>query len=228
MICLVGRIGVMEGGKMMASGELGDEMNVDDSRRHSRRTALKTGVALGVGVTAWAVPQIGSLGGTPVYAAVCTAPLTGTFLDCVNTEASCPAGTIGYKPLGVTTFQTDGSISFNFNGNNVKGCVPGASVNIVKPSSQAGCRLTVIVHQNNCSSWTQDPYWDASSGPNGAILQGDGTAIVERGRASSSFTAGGNVALPEILCGSGSPFPCGIFTSFVVECTTSAVCIPTT
>lgn len=38
----------------------------------SRRTALKAGVAAGVGAVAWTGPTISSLGGTPAYAMACT------------------------------------------------------------------------------------------------------------------------------------------------------------
>lgn len=44
----------------------------ETKRGLSRRTALKAGVAAGVGAVAWTGPTISSLGGTPAYAMACT------------------------------------------------------------------------------------------------------------------------------------------------------------
>ncbi len=67
----------------------------------SRRTALKAGVATGVGLVAWSSPSITSLGGTPAYALGCTFvqvfSLTG---GCRNTtqQSGC-TGPFSFQPL---------------------------------------------------------------------------------------------------------------------------------
>ena len=49
-----------------------------DAGALSRRTALKAGVAAGVGAVAWSGMSITSLGGTPAYAAGCTGVITSS------------------------------------------------------------------------------------------------------------------------------------------------------
>jgi hypothetical protein len=66
----------------------------------SRRTALKAGVAAGVGVVAWSAPSITSLGGTPVYAAGCTFVEVFSLTDgCRNTTQGTCTGPFSFQPL---------------------------------------------------------------------------------------------------------------------------------
>lgn len=77
----------------------------------SRRSALKMGVAAGVGVVAWSGPTITSLGGTPVYAAGCTfVQEIDLSAGCRNTaQANCGSGTatIKYLPLAMPPGYAD-------------------------------------------------------------------------------------------------------------------------
>ncbi len=60
-------------------------------RRLSRRTALKTGAAVGVGVAAWSGATVTSLGGTPAYAAGCTGVINVDIAGgCRNTDQGTP------------------------------------------------------------------------------------------------------------------------------------------
>lgn len=78
----------------------------------SRRTALKAGVGLGVGVAAWSGPTITSLGGTPVYAAGCTFAVDRRISgDDRNTDQSAQCskvGGFGYHELPVFTNMPTG------------------------------------------------------------------------------------------------------------------------
>lgn len=67
--------GVCEKAEMAEMAEM-EEFQSREVSRISRRTALKVGVAAGVGVAAWGGPQIGRIGSQPAYAEHCT---PGTF-----------------------------------------------------------------------------------------------------------------------------------------------------
>jgi hypothetical protein len=92
-----------------------DEManRSQESSGLNRRRLLKGAAAAGVGVAAWSVPSITSLGGTPVYAAACTGGKTETVLGTRNTDnGGCGTGntkTVRYKPP--TTNQCSSSPS---------------------------------------------------------------------------------------------------------------------
>lgn len=92
----------------------------------TRRTALKAGVAAGVGVAAWTGPQIGRLGATPAYAAHCTPnQFTTTNFSINKTQVnwgnSCNSGDSGtYGNFGApetlsngVIFDADGGCSQN-------------------------------------------------------------------------------------------------------------------
>jgi hypothetical protein len=54
-----------------------------------RRGLLKVAAAAGIGVAAWSTPGITSLGGTPVYAAVCTFATTPIEYRSNDNEVTC-------------------------------------------------------------------------------------------------------------------------------------------
>lgn len=200
--------------------------NSGGTARHSRRTALKTGVAVGIGAAAWAGPQIGPLGVTPAYATHCTAPLFGYFIDCTNNFSGCTNG-VGYKPID-GTFGTGGILDSLFP-NSGKCPEDSPQVSIKVPSNFAGCRLTVVVHAGNCSkSWT----WNNTGA--GYINQCPPTLPVatscEKARASTAGVIGagvtGTVTMPTIACNGagGGTIACNLFWSAIVECSVSTTC----
>lgn len=126
-----------------------------------RRGLLKGAVAAGVGVAAWSAPSITSLGGTPVYAAVCTQPVNVFGVNVRNTDCGgCPQ-TIRYKDF--STNQCTLSNPFPFatslknnstctaNPNPSGSCPPNAHVSVAGTPAGQTCKVRVIVQQNNCA-----------------------------------------------------------------------------
>lgn len=203
-----------------------NEMNEQDSTlggRQSRRTALKAGVAVGVGALAWGGPQIGPLGVTPAYATHCTAPLFGFFIGCNNTIAGCTDG-VGYKPIS-GSFGTGGQLTSLFP--QAGGCPedsPQATIKV--PTGFAGCRLTVVVHEGNCKNdWT---WVNSGAGYINGQFCVNGACELDRASTGGVIGAGvtGTVTLPTVTCNGagGGTIDCGVFWSAIVECSTSTTC----
>lgn len=138
--------------------------HVEDSTPGSgvdRRRLLKGAVAAGVGVAAWGTPSISSLGGTPVYAAVCTQPVNVFGVNVRNTDCGgCPT-TIRYKdfstsqctisnPFPFATSLKDNS-ACNVNPKPAGSCPPNAHVSVAGTPAGQTCKVRVTVQQNNCA-----------------------------------------------------------------------------
>jgi hypothetical protein len=185
-----------------------------DAARLSRRRALKAGAALGVGVTAWAGPQIGRMGATPAYAAACTVPFTTVaFGSCKSTSCpdSCNSGTAKYISVGAD------SVSGTVNGGTVTAVVPATGTTascagptargqatLTVPNTTGQCRLFVEVYEGNNQCKNRDASALKGSAPTLAVLGGKS----------------GNVSLPDVNCGSFAKSS-NLFTLLSIQCTTS-------
>lgn len=195
-------------------GDVGEVDDASESARLSRRRALKAGAALGVGVTAWAGPQIGRMGATPAYAAACTVPFsTVKFGACESSKCpdECDSGTEKYIKLTTTT------VSGTVNGGTVTATVPAASTSnlcsgptlrgkasITVPNTTGQCRLEVVVYDGNnqCKDQTE------------ANVKGRSVTLAVLGGQS------GTVDLPNIPCGSYAD-KSSLFSRVNIQCTTS-------
>lgn len=131
----------------------------------SRRTALKAGIGVGVGLTAWSAPSITALGGTPVYASGCTFVETFNVTGCRNTTQGSCTGPFRYQPLS----SPGGGYTFIQNtGNNVCCDAPGNKAVLQMPSG-IECAATVSLYLgNNCG--TIAPFDTESYGPSTGTL----------------------------------------------------------
>jgi hypothetical protein len=133
-----------------------------------RRKLLKGAAAVGVGVTAWSVPDITSLGSTPVYAQVCTAPVTYYEASNRNTSCSCGTPNQGIKHAKYSKFKTacagttypgvvelrSGSCTGALIGESGE-CAPpegAAGVCVGNPPGGQTCRIVVRAEQGNCGA----------------------------------------------------------------------------
>jgi hypothetical protein len=119
---------------------------------NSRRTVLKAGVATGVGLVAWSVPSITSLGGTPVYAAGCTFVQNFKVANCRNTTRQTCGETIpfSYQPL-------DAPISgFSWATNVGNTCCNNGGFAKLNIPAGLECKATVSIYPKNgdCTSGT--------------------------------------------------------------------------
>jgi hypothetical protein len=120
----------------------------DESRSSSRRTALKAGVGVGVGLLAWSGPTITSLGGTPAYAVGCTfatnVNLTGGCRNTDQAECGGDGSTIAYHPI-TPTLPPGYSVSTNI-GNQFCNGVAGPTVTVTYPAGIT-CTVTMRIAQ---------------------------------------------------------------------------------
>ncbi len=186
----------------------------------NRRRLLKGAAAAGVGVAVWTSPSITSLGGTPAYAAMCTAGFTSYELGTTNTSCNCNpnAGTPGpkvanYKPLDSTRCGTGPTFPGTFSlrkgscggaaVTNSGACPPGyggtdnAGICVQPTNSSLFCRTEVRVYTGGACSTGFTQYF-------GAI--GTGTAFLP---------------LPGIPCQSEG----NIFYSVFVRCSVERECL---
>lgn len=193
--------------------EVGEAADAAEAARISRRRALKAGAALGVGVTAWAGPQIGRMGATPAYAAACTVPFsTVAFGECKNT--SCPTECDdGTKYIRVGPDSVSGTV----NGGTVTAVVPApgttnlcggpknrGQARLSVPNTTGQCRLRVEVYEGNNECKNRDQ---------SALKASSATLAVLGGKT-------GNVDLPNVNCGSFAKSS-NLFTLLSIQCTTS-------
>lgn len=189
---------------------VGGENREGSSDGVDRRRLLKGAVAAGVGVAAWSAPSITSLGGTPVYAAVCTAPLNVFNLNVRNTDCGGCTNSIRFKDwttnqCPIDNFPPGAALAKDACGGAVPPsglCPPNAGVCVGGVPSGQTCVVRVIVQENNCG----------------------GTAILSA--VSAQFSGATWVALPGgITCqaaGGGN-----LFTRIQIVCSRQPQCLPT-
>lgn len=177
----------------------------NESTSVGRRKLLKGAVATGVGVAAWSAPSITSIGGTPVYAAVCTAPVTTFEAGSRNTDCGGCSGPIRYKQwstsqcagtpfpgTAILTTSTGSPAPSN-------GLCPGdAYVSVSGAPPGQFCVVTVTVYLGNCS---------------GTPIDGGSTPPFSGG--------GGIVPLPAVSC---NP-PNNKFLRVQVRCSRQVACL---
>lgn len=197
---------------------MGDQENSqieDGTGGVDRRMLLKGAIATGVGVAAWSVPSITSLGGTPAYAAVCTVGFTTYNLNVRNTDCGpCAGDAVRYKPWTTNQCPTDNyspgaALASKRCGGPTGGdgvCPPDAGVCVGGVPTGQVCKLRVIIQQGNCG----DP--------------------PIRSALSASFTTATFVPLPAVVCGplpDGTNLPGNIFARIQIVCSTQEACLPT-
>lgn len=183
----------------------------------NRRSMLKGAVAAGVGVAAWSVPSITSLGGTPVYAAVCTVGFDTYVLNVRNTDCGGCSDSVRVKDWSTSQCQTDNYAPGASLANGACAGTPGAMPIPnpgVCPSPGTGgvcvggvptgqtCKLRLVIQKNNCG----------------------GTEI--RSSLSSAFTTGGFIPLPggaDCRPGDGG----NLFSRIEIVCSRQSQCLPT-
>lgn len=194
--------------------EVGKVDDAAEAARISRRGVLKAGAALGVGVTAWAGPQIGRMGATPAYAASCTVPFTTVaFGECKSTSCpdECDSGTAKFIKVGADI------VVGTVNGGTVTATVPTpgttlacagptarGTATLTVPTTTGQCRLVVEVYQGNVQCKNRDQTALVDSSETLSVLGGET----------------GDVALPDINCGSFAKSS-NLFTRLAIQCTTS-------
>lgn len=199
-------------------GEAQDPLETDETGTGvGRRRLLKGAAAAGVGVAAWGVPSISSLGGTPVYAAVCTNPVTVFGVNVRNTDCGGCPGTIRYKDFSTNQCVINNPFPFatalkndsgcNTNPNPSGSCPPNAHVSVAGTPAGQTCKVRVTVQQNNCA----------------------GTAILVA--FSAAFSGASCVQLPSQTSGGValdcSNTPTGAnFTKIDIVCSIQASCLP--
>lgn len=152
---------------------MSDESSESVAKRSvSRRTALKAGVAGGVGLVAWSGATITSLGGTPAYASGCTnvvkVDLSG---GCRNTDQGTPCpggGAYRYHPLNSTGFPAGYSISNNV----AEGtCCDLNSAPLLHFPAGITCAGVITFSTGNCSAVVQQiPFGPSSDGSAGLAV----------------------------------------------------------
>lgn len=186
----------------------GHDNQSNEQRRIGRRGVLKGAVATGVGVAAWSAPSITSLGGTPVYAGVCTQPIFTFEAGYRNTDCGgCnPSANIRYKNW--STQQCPGpawggtATLVRANGTTPGGnglCPPDAYASITGIPANQFCAVRITIRQGNC----------------------DGTII--SGATSPPLSSDGIVQIPPVDCGSTSSN--NLFTRVQIVCSTQVGCI---
>lgn len=181
-----------------------------------RRRLLKGAAAAGVGVAAWSVPSITSLGGTPVYADVCTVGFTTYHLNVRNTDCGGCTGSVRVKDWTTSQCQAfnypPGAYLANGNCNGQPGALPIPESGVCPSPGTGGvcvggvptgqtCVLRIILQENNCA----------------------GTAI--RAQNSAPFTTGGFVPIPGgVDCQPGDGG--NLFARLQIVCSTLAQCLP--
>lgn len=119
----------------------------------SRRTALKAGIATGVGVVAWSAPTITSLGGTPAYALGCT------FVQVFSVTGGCRNTTQQTGCTGKFSFQPlqDAPAGFAFQtnvGSNV--CCENGGTAILTIPADLTCRAVFAAYPKNAPNCKED------------------------------------------------------------------------
>lgn len=188
---------------------------------------------MGVGAAAWAAPDITSMGGTPAYAASCTAGSTLFSLCTNNSSCSCTSDagftangvayaagqdTISYKPCDPAnngsrcpgpTFP--GNLSFNFG--NSGACAVGSSAN---GNGTAGTAAVVVTPT------------DSTLFCKAVVRVYDGSACTTNYNEYSgpvpSSPGAASLLLPQIPCASGGGGG-NKFISYLVECSTERECL---
>jgi len=179
----------------------------ENDRSIGRRGVLKGAVAAGVGVAAWSVPSITSLGGTPVYAAVCTSPVFSYEAGGRNTSCGGCDGKVSYKPWstnqcvgtpfpGTATLVTSGGTPVGNSGV----CSDNAFVSVSGVPANQSCVVRVIVRLGNC------------------------TGTFQISDVSAPFNSNATVALPTISCATFTSS--NIFTQIQVVCSAQTACLP--
>jgi hypothetical protein len=149
---------------------MGNEENVNNEEGvksgTSRRTALKAGVAAGVGVVAWSVPSITSIGGTPVYAAGCTFVTYFKLANCRNTtQGGRNAGQgVSLGPWSYQPFDEFSGLTYTYTKNvnganvpfNVQNTCCSENIKVVVGHPGLECKATVAIFPGNgeCTAGT--------------------------------------------------------------------------
>lgn len=194
----------------MSDNGRNEETEDQERRSVGRRGLLKGAAAAGVGIAAWSVPSITSLGGTPVYAAVCTRPVDTFEAGSRNTDCTvnCLSGSIRYKNW--STKQCPGpawsgaAYLSDSGGTPAPGsglCTPQAHATVSGVPAGLKCVVHVQVTQGNCT--------------NDIISQGS----------SPVFDHSTTVPLPLVTCGSGTSS--NLFTRVQIICSEQEGCLPT-
>ncbi len=173
------------------------EPNSSGSRSRSvmnRRTALKAGVAAGVGAAAFAGPQVGIFGAAPAYAGTCSPGELTSDSDTNNTNASCG----DYLSYQYHPFNVAGVGTFN------------------APTNAAGVNLTPFA----CSD--VGVYMKAPTIPAGTACQLTITAGGLPALGPVALTSGAIYGpLPALLkTSAGGSYPSNSQVTITVECST--------
>ena len=135
----------------------------------SRRTALRAGVAAGVGVAAWSGASITSFGGTPAYAAGCTGAIPPVDISggCRNTTQASGCNPFGYQP---EVFNPPAGYALDSIGNNVC-CNLNTAATFTYPLGQT-CTLTFTYYDSKCGDTNPPPtlYGSTSFGPSNPAM----------------------------------------------------------
>ena len=158
-----------KGANGMESPSVGSVGGDDEQTRGvSRRTALRAGVAVGVGAAAWSGLSITSLGGTPAYAAGCTGVINIDLgdEDCRNTSSDCPGSSYGWHPLKTDPTPAGypagsfhiGSAAYPNLGEN-ECCAPGRFVEFTFPDTlQCTVFIDFYANSGDCNKGTNFRY----------------------------------------------------------------------
>ncbi len=206
--------------------------------RVDRRKLLKGAAAVGVGVAAWSTPSITSLGGTPVYAAQCTGPITNYFLGQRNTSCDCN----GFSISGDTSSPVYKFVQYKWPftgdcGQTVYDSNPSA------PGTQpAGPRVPTFNFGNN-GECPPDTWKGNSPPPNGiaavtipggsdwcvitvkVLLNNCGSSVLATATTGLVGGTAKTVAMPRVLCASTGPTPSSIFLQMFLTCAEDDACL---
>lgn len=199
-----------------------------------RRRVLKGAIATGVGVAVWSTPSISSMGGTPVYAANCSATVLRFGIGTRNTSCDCEIGRIkfvGFKELNGGPCEGDLTggpsvvlqktvngmlVGIGNDGDCAKGTVktgpktPGSAVATIGPNGDdLFCQLEIRVTRGRCPT-----------------LESDVLAVVTSCVVDSE---GGTVDIPKVQCtGNSLATASNIFLDVGLLCSTDFDCLDTT
>lgn len=155
----------------------------EERARISRRTALKAGVAAGVGTAVWGGPRIGRIGAPPAYGQMCSPPwIPIATTDCESTN--CGNGCVDADSIGLNSAPsgTYGTLSVTFTGTCLSGNATDGTVDFVVASGSA--RVTVEVYDGNPQCRAGNP------------------ANLEATVSTPSVVGVGSATLPSVLCSS--------------------------
>lgn len=200
-------------------GETGGTSEEDGSGVNRRRL-LKGAVATGVGVAAWSAPSITSLGGSPVYAGICTQPILNYEIGSRNTSCNCEDAMgnkfVNYKELGTpcgvssppaSVYMSHGPCGAAMDDSGTcppgttqqgNGAVGDAYVCIGANTSNLFCRAKVTVERGNCSGDIKATAFSGAVGP-----------------------TGGSAPMPKVACPGGG----NLFVRITLQCSVDPDCV---